>query len=118
MYATFFHHKGPQSCIGPRVPNVKVDSYSVYTNNIMASAMRGFGVLQSAVAHEAQMDELASRLNINPLQFRLMNALDHGLSTATGQEFKAGVGIKATLEKLKEVVMKDPSLHHYWKELR
>ena len=100
------------------IPNVKVDSYSVYTNNIMASAMRGFGVLQSAVAHEAQMDELASRLNINPLQFRLMNALDHGLSTATGQDFKAGVGIKATLEKLKEVVMKDPSLHHYWKELR
>lgn len=99
------------------IPNVKVDSYSVYTNNIVASAMRGFGVLQSAVVHEAQMDELARRLNINPLQFRLMNALDNGLSTATGQEFKAGVGIKATLEKLKEVVMKDPSLHNYWKEL-
>ncbi|MBW1944085.1 MAG: molybdopterin-dependent oxidoreductase [Deltaproteobacteria bacterium] len=98
------------------IPNVKVDSYSVYTNNIMASAMRGFGVLQSAVAHEAQMDELAGRLHINPLQFRLMNALDNGLSTATGQEFKAGVGIKATLEKLKEVVTKDPSLQSYWKE--
>lgn len=98
------------------IPHVKVDSYSVYTNNIMASAMRGFGVLQAAVAHEAQMDELAGRLNINPLQFRLMNALDNGLSTATGQEFQAGVGIKATLEKLKEVVLKDPSLQGYWKE--
>ena len=98
------------------IPNVKVDSFSVYTNNIMASAMRGFGVLQSAVAHESQMDELARRLNINPLQFRLMNALDNGLSTATGQEFDAGVGIKATLEKLKDVVLKDPSLQNYWKE--
>ena len=100
------------------IPNVKVDSYSVYTNNIMASAMRGFGVLQSAVAHEAQMDDLASKLNINPLQFRLMNALDNGLSTATGQVFREGVGIKATLEELKEVVLNDPSLQKYWKELR
>jgi CO/xanthine dehydrogenase Mo-binding subunit len=100
------------------IPNIKVDSYSVYTNNIMASAMRGFGVLQAAVAHEAQMDELAKKLNINPLQFRLMNALDNGLSTATGQVFREGVGIKATLEKLKEVVQKDRSLQGYWKELR
>ncbi len=100
------------------VPNVKVDSYSVYTNNIMASAMRGFGVMQAAVAHEAQMDELADALQINPLQFRLMNALDNGLSTATGQVFEEGVGIKATLEKLKEVALNDPSLRRYWKELR
>ena len=99
------------------IPNVKVDSFSVYTNNIIASAMRGFGVLQAAVAHEAQMDELAKKLNINPLQFRLMNALDNGLSTATGQIFQEGVGIKATLEELKQVVLKDPSLKVYWKEL-
>ncbi len=100
------------------IPNVKVASYSVYTNNIMASAMRGFGVMQAAVAHEAQMDELAQRLKINPLQFRLMNGLDRGLSTATGQVFAEGVGIKATLEKLKQVVLNDPSLRGYWKELR
>lgn len=100
------------------IPNVKVASYSVYTNNIMASAMRGFGVTQAAVAHEAQMDELAQRLKINPLQFRLMNGLDRGLSTATGQVFAEGVGIKATLEKLKQVVLNDPSLMGYWKELR
>ena len=99
------------------IPNVKVDSYSVYTNNIIASAMRGFGVMQAAVAHEAQMDELARRLRINPLQFRLMNALDNGLSTATGQVFDEGVGIKATLEKLKEVALNDPSLYTYWEEL-
>jgi CO/xanthine dehydrogenase Mo-binding subunit len=100
------------------IPNVKVDSYSVYTNNIMGSAMRGFGVMQAAVAHEAQMDELARKLWINPLEFRLINALDVGLSTATGQAFEDGVGIKATLEKLKDVVLKDPSLRAYWKELR
>jgi CO/xanthine dehydrogenase Mo-binding subunit len=99
------------------IPNIKVDSYSVYTNNIIASAMRGFGVSQAAVAHEAQMDELARKLGINPLRFRIMNALDNGLSTATGQVFEEGVGIKATLEKLREVVLNDPSLQSYWKDL-
>lgn len=99
------------------VPNIRVDSYSVYTNNIMGSAMRGFGVAQAAVAHEAQMDELAKRLKINPLTFRWMNALDNGLSTATGQVFWEGVGIKATLEKLREVVLNDLHLRSYWEDL-
>jgi CO/xanthine dehydrogenase Mo-binding subunit len=99
------------------IPNIKVDSYSVYTNNTMASAMRGFGVTQAAVAHERQMDELARRLRRNPLAFRLENALDNGLSTATGQGFDSGVGIKATLQKLKEVVEQDPSLKAYWEAL-
>lgn len=99
------------------IPNIKVDSYSAYTNNIIASAMRGFGVCQAAVAHESQMDELAQKLGINPLEFRLMNALDNGLSTATGQSFDEGVGIKATLEKLREVVLNDSSLKTYWEDL-
>ncbi len=99
------------------IPNIKVDSYSVYTNNIIASAMRGFGVTQAAIAHESQMDELAKRLGINPLNFRIMNALDRGLSTGTGQILKDGVGIKATLEKIREVVLSDPQLRQYWDDL-
>jgi CO/xanthine dehydrogenase Mo-binding subunit len=99
------------------IPNIKVDSYSVYTNNIIASAMRGFGVCQAAVAHESQMDELAKKLGINPLEFRLINALDNGLSTATGQSFDEGVGIKAALGKLREVVLNDSSLKSYWEDL-
>jgi CO/xanthine dehydrogenase Mo-binding subunit len=93
-----------------------VESYSVYTNNITASAMRGFGVTQAAVAHEGQMDELAKSLGINPLRFRLMNALENGLSTATGQVFHEGVGIKACLEKLKEAVQADSELSRCWKD--
>jgi len=97
------------------IPHVEVDSYSVYTNNVMASAMRGFGVAQAAVAHEAQMDELAKKLALNPLDFRLLNALDTGLSTATGQVLKESVGIKPTLQKVKEVSMKDPTFLNFWR---
>ncbi len=99
------------------IPNIRVDSYSVYTNNIFGSAMRGFGVTQAAIAHEAQMDELAKKLGINPLRLRLINCLKNGLSTATGQVFDEGVGIEATLEKIREVVLKDPALHRYWEDL-
>ena len=95
------------------IPNIKVDSYSVYTNNLFGSAMRGFGVAQAAIAHESQMDELAKRLAMDPLEFRMMNALDRGLSTPTGQVFYEGVGIKATLEKIEEVRLKDSSLRDY-----
>ena len=80
--------------------------------------MRGFGVAQGAIAHEAQMDELAKRLRINPLTFRLMNCLDNGLPTATGQVFDEGVGIRATLEKMRQVVLKDAGLRAYWEDLR
>lgn len=84
------------------IPNVKVDTYTVYTNNSISGAMRGFGVPQAAVAHESQMDMLAAELGMSPLEFRLENALDVGLDTATGHAMGPGVGIKATLERVKE----------------
>lgn len=97
------------------IPNAQVDSYCVYTNNVMASAMRGFGVTQAAIAHEGQMDELARKLGLNPLDFRLMNALDIGLSTATGQVLKESVGIKSTLHKVKEAALKDSTFQNFWR---
>jgi nicotinate dehydrogenase large molybdopterin subunit len=84
------------------VPNVKVDTYTVYTNNLIAGAMRGFGVLQAAVAHESQMDMVAHKLGISPLEFRLKNCLREGLTSATGQAMSAGTGIEATLLRIKD----------------
>jgi CO/xanthine dehydrogenase Mo-binding subunit len=95
------------------IPHIKVDSYSAYTNNLFGSAMRGFGVAQAAIAHESQMDELAKKLGMDPLDLRLINVLDHGLSTPTGQVFHEGLGAKATLQKIKEAVSKDPLLRNY-----
>jgi len=84
------------------VPNVKVDTYTVTTNNLTGGAMRGFGVLQVAVAHESQMDMLARGLGMSPLKFRMLNCLKPGLTTATGQVVNEGTGIGATLQRIQE----------------
>ena len=53
--------------IGPYVvPNVQVDEYGAYTDNPPCGAMRGFGSVQAAFAHEAQMDKLAASSALTP----------------------------------------------------
>jgi CO/xanthine dehydrogenase Mo-binding subunit len=83
---------------GPyEVPNVSVDAYYVYTNNVMSGPVRGFGVPQVAFALELQLDLLARQLGLDPLQIRLINAMMPGSVTATGQKLEASVGFKETL---------------------
>jgi len=71
---------------GPyRVPHVKVDAFTVYTNNPIASAYRTFGSIQTCVAYEGQMDAMAQALGMDPLELREKNFLRKGDSIATGQ---------------------------------
>ncbi len=71
---------------GPyRVDNVLVEGLAVYTNNPPCGAMRGFGAVQSCFAAEAQMDKLAAALDIDPVELRLLNALEPGGVLPTGQ---------------------------------
>ncbi|MEW6139441.1 MAG: xanthine dehydrogenase family protein molybdopterin-binding subunit [Thermodesulfobacteriota bacterium] len=83
------------------VPNVLVDCRLAYTNNPWTGAMRGFGVPQVAVAHEGQMNALADKLGMDPLQFRLINALRPRQATATGQVLTQSVGLVKCLEALR-----------------
>jgi len=55
------------------VPNIKFDAYGVYTNQMVASAFRGFGNAQLHFAVEQQMDIMAEKLGIDPAEFRRMN---------------------------------------------
>ncbi len=88
--------------LGPyRVPNLKIRSRAIYTHNAWAGAMRGFGVPQAAVAHEGQMDALARALDLDPLVFRIKNALRSGDVTATGQRLGKGVGLVQCLEAVR-----------------
>ena len=64
---------------GPyRIPNLKTNAYTVYTNTVPAGAFRGFGTLQVTWAYESQMDIIAKKLGMDALQFRLKNLLKKG----------------------------------------
>jgi CO/xanthine dehydrogenase Mo-binding subunit len=70
---------------GPhRVPHVWVDSYAVYTNLPPAGAYRGYGINQAAWAYETQMDMIAERMGIDPLELRLRNLLVDGETSLVG----------------------------------
>jgi xanthine dehydrogenase D subunit len=72
--------------VGPyEVPNVRIDCHAVYTNNPPCGAMRGFGAVQACFAYEAQMDRLAARLGLDPVELRLRNAMREGSVMPTGQ---------------------------------
>lgn len=65
--------------LGPyKIPYAKVEAYGVYTNVVPAGAFRGFGALQVTWAYESQMDMMADRLGIDPLEFRLKNLMKKG----------------------------------------
>ena len=84
-------------CSGPYViPNVKVDSYAVYTNNIPGGAFRGFGGPQGAFAAETQMNKLAEALKIDPVEFRLRNVAREGDLISVNTPLPTGV----TLDKV------------------
>ena len=92
----------PVHASGPYfIPNYRAETRAVHTNLVPAGAFRGFGVPQAAIAQEQLFDELADRLGIDRLDFRLANALKPGVPTVTGQVFDAGVGIRACLEALR-----------------
>ena len=84
------------------VPNVDVVSTCVYTNNLPCGAMRVFGANQAAFAIESAIDELCELGGFDRWQFRYDNALTDGSSTATGQVLATGVGVRATLEAVKD----------------
>ncbi|HEX7976072.1 MAG TPA: molybdopterin cofactor-binding domain-containing protein [Anaerolineales bacterium] len=99
-------------------PNYKSDSMSVYTNNPISGAFRGFGVFQAAIVHEGQIDELAEKLGIDPLEFRLMNCLRPGLTFSTGQVMSPACGEAATLERLGEYMSEHGLSFELGKEVR
>ncbi len=71
---------------GPyKVPNAVVNASVVRTNNPPCGAMRGFGAVQVCFGHEAQMDKLAAALDMDPVELRLLNAMETGDRMITGQ---------------------------------
>ncbi len=91
----------PVHASGPYfVPHYRATTRAVHTHLVPAGAFRGFGVPQTAVAQEQLYDMLAEKLGLDPLEFRLRNALTGAQPTVCGQVLGAGFGFKACLEAL------------------
>lgn len=84
---------------GYEIPNVKVDSYAVYTNNMVTGAFRGFGGPQGAFAAEMQMNRLAEALGIDPVELRLKNVLREGSLLSVGTPLPKGVSLPEVIQK-------------------
>ena len=94
--------KGAILSVGPyQIPDLHVHACAVYTNKTMTGAMRGFGAPQVCFAYETQMDEIALKLGMDPLEIRMLNAFDEGSASPTGQEL-ASVAVKASLSVASE----------------
>ncbi len=81
------------------IPNVKTDSYCVYTNNIPGGAFRGFGGPQANFMAESQMDLLAAKLKMDPVEFRNRNIFSDGSILSMGSKIPDGVSIKQVIER-------------------
>src|SRR6266850_3651945 len=85
---------------GPyRIPHVRVDATTAYTNNPVASAYRCFGSIQTCLAYEGQMDALAAALGLDPLALREKNFLRKGDALATGQVLETEPMLAETMRR-------------------
>ncbi len=86
------------TCTGPyEIPNVAVDTYAVYTNHVPGAAFRGFGGPQGHFAAESQMDKLAEKLGLDPVEIRLRNILTDESLLTVGTPIPGGVGLTETI---------------------
>ncbi len=88
------HAAGPYRC-----PNVHIRGKVVRTNTAPNGAFRGFGAPQVQFAMERQMDRIARRLGLDPLEIRLRNVLEEGDRLPTGQTMDESCSARLCLEK-------------------
>lgn len=84
------------------IPNVKVDVFGVYTNNVPGAAFRGFGAPQALFMAESQVNKLAEKLGMDPVEFRLKNALRDGDTMGVGTPAPGPVSVVQCIEAARD----------------
>ncbi|MBI9050344.1 MAG: molybdopterin-dependent oxidoreductase [Anaerolineaceae bacterium] len=85
--------------LGPYViPNVKVDAYDIYTNNVPRGAFRGFGGPQAVFCAEQMVNKLALALHIDPVEIRMRNLAGEGSLQTMGAPYPPGISIREVTE--------------------
>ncbi len=98
------------SAIGPyRIPNVSIDSVCVYTNLPPGGPYRGFGYSEMLFGLESHIDRIADHLGIDPVQFRKMNAINEGDTTAYGAKMNPN-GLIEAIDKVTAAIEWDKPL--------
>lgn len=101
------------------LPNARVESLAVRTNNPIGGAMRGFGGPQVALAYESQMDELAKALNMDPVEVRRINAIQSGQVAPSGDIIRNADAVPASINEAvrmigwdeRDLIEKQPAPH-------
>lgn len=88
--------------------NIKIDCYEVFTNKPQTGAYRAPGAPSATFAIESNVDDMARELKIDPLEFRLKNAVEGGDPMGNGDPWPEDIGLRQCLERLRE--------HPAWKE--
>ncbi len=109
LFRGIVHAGGPY-----RIPHVKVDGYAIATNSVPAGAYRGFGQPQICFGQESLIDELAHKLGMDPVKFRLKNMLVPGDRTTTNQVVTESCGLKEAIDQVRtqsnyDAIMKAPT---------
>ena len=87
-----------------RIPNVKIDSYAVYTNSVPCGHFRSPGMVQLIFAGESQIDMIAEALRIDPLEMRIRNAIQDGdLTPGESKRGMIDVKCREVLEEARAV---------------
>src|SRR5699024_10168624 len=97
-------------CSGPyNIENLYCDAFSIYTNHSYATSFRGFVHGASTFAVEGAIDKLAKEINIDPLEFRRINAIKSGDTAPTGQEVTTSNAgdIEECILRLKDIIELD-----------
>ena len=103
LHRAYTHAAGPYN-----YQNIDIFGMSVYTNNVVSGAFRGFGVTQSCFATEMNINLLAEMVGIDPWEFRRRNAIKPGDILPNGQTADPNTNMVACLDAVKDIYYAHP----------
>lgn len=92
-----------------RIPNARARGQALYTNKLRAGSYRGFGNPQATFAGESQIDELAAKLGMDPVELRLKNAVRPGDTAFGGQPLRSCIQVEC-LQRVRDAQRAAPPL--------
>ena len=97
--------------------NFEGDAYTVYTNRPAAGAMRGYGMPQASFADDANIDECAKAVGMEPLEYRMKYIMPKGFHDGFSGNTNYYDSFRECLEKGKEYIEYDKKREEYAKDI-